>query len=209
MPEKTVYETLSALDVSDKHKKKGSNTYLPWAAAWDALMRTFPDADIGVVKTPEGCIYHTDGKTCWVETFVTIEGKTRNQILPIMNHSNKSIAFDTVESTQASNSIMRCIVKNLALFGLDLNLWYGEELSESAKVTRAKKKESEKRDEEALAAVHQAILDYCTSKKDTVPDTSIFWDVIVKYSDGKKNPKAIKSLDAANACFAELSALNT
>ena len=60
-----------------------------------------------------------------------------------------------------------------------------------------------------MAAVHQTIIDYCTAKKDAGADTAAFWDIIVKYSDGKKNPKAIKSLEAAKACFAELSALNT
>lgn len=215
MSEKSVFDTLSAIDVTGKHKKKGANTYLPWSAAWDAVKRVYPDATWAPVKTPEGCIYHTDNKTCWVETTVTINGETQNEILPVMNHSNKSVAFDTVESTQYSNSLHRCLVKNLALFGLDLNLWYGEELSETAKKAKASKKaedDKKKAEEEAarkktaeeLAKVHQAIIDMASAKKAAGADVEAIYTIVQKYSGGNKNPKAIKKLEDATACLKEV-----
>lgn len=92
-----------------------------------------------VVKAENGCIYHTDGKTCWVETCVTIGAESQTEVLAVMDHRNQSIPYESITSTAVAKAIKRCLVKNLALFGLDLNLWYAEEVSESAKAASAAK----------------------------------------------------------------------
>lgn len=214
MSEKSVFETLNALDVSDRHKKKGNNTYLPWSVAWAEIKKLYPDATCNPVKSPEGNLYHTDGKTCWVETTMTINGETQNETLPVMNHRNASIPADEITSTDFSRSLKRCMVKNAALFGLDLNLWNGEELSDAAKVTRAKKKEEDeaaeldrKKAEVALNQENAKIVELCTAKKEKGVDAAKMYAIIEKYTGGKKNPNAIKSIEDSRACYKEIEAM--
>ncbi len=158
MPEKSVFATLSAIDITDKLKKKNNMSYLPWSSAWAIIKDYYPDAKYYPVKAEEGRLYHTDGKTCWVETSLTIAGETQNETLAVMDHKNQPITYDTVTSTQFSKSIKRCLVKNAALFGLGLSLWNGEELSDEAKKTRAKR-QAEDAAAEAERKKHQAALD--------------------------------------------------
>lgn len=205
MSEKSVFMTLSELNMEGKHKQKGNNTYLPWSSAWYAIKTHYPDATYHVVKTEDGCLYHTDGKTCWVETSVTINGETQNETLAVMNHRNASIAADEVTSTDVGRAIKRCMVKNAALFGLDLNLWNGEELSDTAKAAKAKKKaeDDKKKQQEAaeLDKIHQAIIDMASAKKEAGADVEAIYAIVQQYAGGKKNPKAIKNIDDANACL--------
>lgn len=212
--QKTVFETLSALDMSEHYKKKGNITYLPWSKAWEAVKKLYPSAHHEIVKTPEGCLYWTDGKTCWVETSVTIEGETQNETLAVMNHVNKSIAADEVTSTEFEKSIKRCLVKNLALFGLALNLWYGEELSAAAKETKKQKEAEEaaaeaerKKAEAALTAENNKILELCKEYKEAGVDSETMFAIIGKYADGKRNPNAIKTMEDSAACLKEIKAL--
>lgn len=214
MSEKSVFQTLSAIDVSDKLKKKNGMNYLPWSSAWAITKEHFPDAIYHVVKTENGCLYHTDGKTCWVETSVTIQGETQNETLAVMDHKNQAISADVIASTQFEKSIKRCLVKNCALFGLGLSLWNGEELSDAAKVTRAKKKEEDeaaelerKKAEVALNQENAKIVELCTSKKENGVDTNKMYAIIEKYTGGKKNPNAIKSIEDSQACYKEIEAM--
>lgn len=218
MSEKTVFETLSALDMTSKFKKKGNITYLPWSSAWEAVKLHYPDAECHPVKAADGCLYHTDGKTCWVETSMTIQGETQNEVLAVMDNRNQAIAADTVTAVAATRSLKRCFVKNAALFGLALNLWYGEELSDAAKETKAKKekadaaaakakKEAEAKAAAALAESNAKIIELCQSKiASGVPQNDLY-DVVKKYSGGKKNPNAISTIEDSEACFKEISAM--
>lgn len=205
MSENNVFMTLSELSMEGKHKQKGQNTYLPWSSAWYAIKTHYPDAECHAVKTAEGCLYHTDGKTCWVETTMTIAGETQNETLAVMNHRNQSIPADEVTSTDVGRALKRCMVKNAALFGLDLNLWNGEELSDAAKVTKAKKKAEDdaKQAQEAAALdeIHQKIIDLASTKKEAGADVEAIYAIVQQYAGGKKNPKAIKNINDANACL--------
>lgn len=214
MPEKNIFETLSALDMSEKHKKKGNNTYLPWSTAWAAIKSFYPDAVCNPVKTPDGCLYHTDGKTCWVETSMTINGETQNETLAVMNHRNASIPVDEVTSTDVGRSLKRCMVKNAALFGLDLNLWNGEELSDTAKVVRKQKQDEEaeaekekKKAEAALAVENAKIVDLCKAKIAAGVEQAKLYAIVEKYTGGKKNPNAIATMEESKACYDEINAM--
>lgn len=214
MPEKSVFETLSAIDMSGKYKKKGNSTYLPWSSAWEAIKQHYPDAVCVPVKTENGCLYHTDGKTCWVETSMTIDGETQNETLAVMDNKNKSIPADEVTSYEFERSIKRCMVKNAALFGLALNLWYGEELSEAAKATRAKKQaedaaaEQERKQAAAkLAEANGLIIALCREKIAAGVAQDALYAVVEKYTGGKKNPNAISTLEASEKCYQEIKAM--
>ena len=214
MSEKSVFQTLSAIDVSDKLKKKNGMNYLPWSSAWAITKEHFPDATYHVVKTEDGCLYHTDGKTCWVETSVTIQGETQNETLAVMDHKNQAISADVIASTQFEKSIKRCLVKNCALFGLGLSLWNGEELSDAAKVTRAKKQEADeaaelerKKAEVALSQENAKVIELCKSKVAAGIDQAKLYAVVEKYTGGKKNPNAIKNIEDSQACYKEIQAM--
>ena len=214
MSEKSVFATLSAIDITDKLKKKQNLSYLPWSSAWAIIKGLYPDATCHPVPAADGCLYHTDGKTCWVETTMTINGETQNETLAVMDHRNASIPADTVQSTQFEKSIKRCMTKNAALFGLGLSLWNGEELSDEAKATR-KKKQAEKAVEAEKAAAEKAALDaenakiieLAKKKIDGGVDKETVYAVVQKYSGGKKNPNAIKTMDESKVCYAEINEL--
>ena len=199
--------TLAGLDMTAKHKKKNGLTYLPWSDAWTAIKSLFPDASCDVVKTEEGCIYHTDGKTCWVETSMTIAGETQNEILAVMDHRNQAIPLDQVTSVSANKSIKRCMAKNAALFGLDINLGSGEEISDIVKDQIRQQEESDAAEAEALKAVIKQIsakgseLIAAGIKKDEVRA------VVAKYNDGEGNPNLIETMETANAVLNDLNAI--
>lgn len=208
MSEKSTFAVLSAVDVTDKLKKKNNMSYLPWSSAWEIVKNNFPDATYTVNKTPEGCIYHTDGKTCWVETSITINGETQTELLAVMNHRNASISADEVMSTEVNKSIKRCLVKNAALFGLGLSLWNGEELSDAAKETKKKKEKAEAVEAAALAAENAKIVALCKDKIAKGVNQASLYAVIERYTGGKKNPNAIETIEESHACYEEISKMN-
>lgn len=70
--EKSVFETLYAINVNDKTEKKNGLTYLSWPLAWGEVKKAFPDTTYRIYENPDGWNYFTDGRTCWVKTGVTI-----------------------------------------------------------------------------------------------------------------------------------------
>ena len=69
---KSVFQTLFEINVNKQVEKKNGLNYLSWAYAWSEVKKIYPSATYKVYETPEGCIYHTDGRTCWVKTGVII-----------------------------------------------------------------------------------------------------------------------------------------
>ncbi|MCD8289896.1 MAG: DUF1071 domain-containing protein, partial [Prevotella sp.] len=74
--------------------------------------------------------WHDDGKTGWVEVFVTINGLTHNEVLPIMDYKNTAIAADKITSSDANKTYKRCLTKALAMHGLGVYVYMGEDLPE-------------------------------------------------------------------------------
>lgn len=211
MAETNVFATLSAIDITDKLKKKDKMSYLPWSSAWAIIKEHYPDATYRPVKTEAGCNYHHDGKTCWVETALTINGETQNETLAVMNHRNQAIPVDEVKSTDVNKSTKRCLVKNAALFGLGLSLWNGEELSDTAKATRAKKKaeedaaaEEQKKLAAELAEENAKIIALAQKKIEAGVDNTTLYEIVKKYAGGKKNPNSIKTIEDSKKCYEEI-----
>lgn len=128
MEDKTVWETLNNIDVTPYIKKKGKLDYLPWSIAMGLVKPYYPDVSYTLYKDERGCLYHTDGKTCWVEVGVTIQGQECIEYLPIMNYVNKAITVDEVTSMDANKAIKRATVKALAQHGLGIKLYSHEDL---------------------------------------------------------------------------------
>ena len=94
------------------------------------MKKRFPEANYKVYETESGCIYFTDGKTCWVKTGVEIAGLEHIEYLPIMDYKNKSISLENVTSFDVNKSVQRSLTKALARHGLGLYLYAGEDLPE-------------------------------------------------------------------------------
>ncbi len=136
------------INVNDRVEKKDGLSYLTWSWAWDEFKQAYPDATYEVVKNADGLPYFesTAGAMCY--TRVTVGGLTHEMWLPVMDGKNKAMKstpytytvrdFKTkqqVEKTvdaftmfDVNKTVMRCLVKNLAMFGLGLYIYAGEDL---------------------------------------------------------------------------------
>ena len=126
----SVFETLYNVNVSGFTEKKGNLTYLSWAWAWAEVKKRYPDAIYTIYENAMGYNYHTDGRTCWVKTGVTINGQEHVEYLPVMDYNNRSIAADKVTSFDVNKAIQRSLTKACARHGLGLYIYAGEDLPE-------------------------------------------------------------------------------
>lgn len=144
-----VFEELNAINVNEKTEKKKSGntelTYLSWTWAWAEVKKRYPDAHYEIIMH-DGLPYVYDENTGYmVFTTVTIQDITHMMWLPVMDGANKamknkpytySTKYSGEKSVEAATmfdvnkTIMRCLVKNLAMFGLGLYIYAGEDLPE-------------------------------------------------------------------------------
>ena len=68
------FNDLYAVNVNGHTEKKNNLNYLSWAWAWGEIKKRHPDATYTVYENADGWNYHTDGRTCWVKTGVTVNG---------------------------------------------------------------------------------------------------------------------------------------
>lgn len=133
---KSVFETLNAIDVSKYTEKKGNLTYLSWAWAWGKVKENYPDAFYTIYENGNGWNYHTDGRTCWVKTGVTINGLEHIEYLPVMDNRNNSISAEKVTSFDVNKAIQRGLTKAAARHGLGLYIYAGEDLPEPVVIAK-------------------------------------------------------------------------
>ena len=122
---------LNNINVNGKTEKKNGLTYLSWAWAWGEVKKLHPDATYTIYENAEGLFYHTDGKTCWVKTGVTVNGIEHIEYLPVMDFKNRSIPVDQITSFDVNKAIQRSLTKAVARHGLGLYIYAGEDLPES------------------------------------------------------------------------------
>ena len=116
---------LSKIDVSEHIEKKNNFSYLSWAYAVAQLRAVDPDATWEVLRF-EGVPYMKTECGYFVEVAVTVKGITLSQIHPVLDHRNKPI--DQPNAFHINTSIQRCLVKAIALHGLGLYIYAGEDL---------------------------------------------------------------------------------
>lgn len=137
----SVFSTLSAINVREKIERKGNLDYLSWANAWFMLKAIYPDAQRVVYESSfTGFNYFTDGRTAWVKVGVVISDQEHIDYLPIMDHRNNSIPVDKITSGDVNKTIQRSTAKAIAMHGLGLSLWTGEDLPEMITEKPAAKK---------------------------------------------------------------------
>lgn len=148
------FKKLNGINVNEHTEKKKNLTYLSWAWAWAEVKKQYPEATYKIIKF-DGLPYVYDDLTGYmVYTEVTIEELTHEMWLPVMDGANKAMKADsytyrvaewvngqktgnTVEKEvepatmfDINKTIMRCLTKNLAMFGLGLYIYAGEDLPE-------------------------------------------------------------------------------
>jgi hypothetical protein len=122
---------LLKVNVNDHTEKKNNLTYLSWAWAWAEVLTFDPLAEWEAVEYPQPdgtispCMY-VGGGTAMVKTRVTIKGKTRVCMLPVMDHRNKAIKDP--DAFAINTAIMRCMTKAISMHGLGLYIYAGEDL---------------------------------------------------------------------------------
>lgn len=119
------FARLSQIDVSAHVEKKGAFSYLSWPFAVAQLRLADPLA-IWDVRRFDGLPYLVTEGGCFVEVAVTVQGVTLSQIHPVLDARNKPIAAPSV--FDINTSIQRALVKAIALHGLGLSLYAGEDL---------------------------------------------------------------------------------
>lgn len=142
---------LNSINCNDKVEDKNGLTYLSWAYSWAEVKKIHPDATYTIYENAQGWNYHTDGRTCWVKTGVTINGIEHIEYLPVMDFKNQSIPLERVTSFDVNKAIQRSLTKAAARHGLGLYIYAGEDLPEESdeapkeeKPAKATKKPAEK-----------------------------------------------------------------
>ena len=125
------FKKLSAINVKGMAEKKGNFNYLSWANAWSLIKEAYPDAQRKVYESEQTELpYFTDGKTASVKVGIMVNGIEHIDYLPVMDYRNKSILLDSVTSFDVNKAIQRSTTKALALHGLGLYIYAGEDLPE-------------------------------------------------------------------------------
>jgi len=123
----------------------------------------YPDSNRTVYENYEtGLNYFTDGKTAYVKVGITVNGIEHIDYLPIMDNMNRSVPQDKITSFMVNKTIQRSTVKAIAMHGLGLSLWAGEDLvdvSESAPAVTKRKKDTLKKTHEKW----NSVVDYVKS----------------------------------------------
>ena len=205
-----MFNALYSLDLNDKLEKRDDNdklSYLSWANAWAEFKSAYPGATYRIIKNPSTNLpYFSDPNIgIIVYTEVSCDGVSHEMWLPVMNGANKAMketpytyqVWDSykkqyVEKTvqaatmfDINKTIMRCLVKNLAMFGLGLYVYAGEDIpssdEESAKPKRqqATIKPTQQKPQTQLqptADPHASLIEKINSTNDVASLVSIYLD---------------------------------
>lgn len=160
---KEKFQELFSLDVNKYVEKKQGLSYLTWSFAWAEFKKIYPDATYTIMKDENGKCYFGDEDIGYmVYTSVTAGGLTYEMWLPVMDNANKAMklnaytymvaewewnpeqrkkvkvgeiekSVEPISMFDINKAVMRCLVKNLAMFGLGLYIYAGEDLPEDIK----------------------------------------------------------------------------
>ena len=144
--EKIKFDELYSIDINPHIEKdyKGLS-YLSWATAYKLAMDSDPTMTYEIVEDSDGIPFFTRGQVNIVKTKVTMFGETKTMILPVMDNKHNSV--DKPNSRQINDNIMRCLAKNIAMFGIGLPLYVGEDLAQFRQIEDTKKIKEEHKEE--------------------------------------------------------------
>jgi len=221
------FDALYNMNLGDKVEKKDNLSYLTWSEAWKAFREVYPSATFRVITNPDTKLpYFVDPNVgIMVFTEVTADDLTLTMFLPVMNSSNRAMKLEpynyqvwdkqnrryvdkTCEAAtmfDVNKTIMRCLVKNLALFGLGLKLYQGEDIpcdnsDDSATNNVADSKKTTTRRVRTTAAPHPqpvAPVDRFAPIKNainSVADTDALLDLYLQHQNEVEGNPEIKQL---------------
>lgn len=154
------FNQLASLNVNEKTESKNGLTYLSWSNAWLEFKKVYPTATYNVIKNPQtGLPYFVDPVVgIMVFTEIEADGLKYSMWLPVMDGVNKAMKtgpytyqvwnkttkqyenrkVEAATMFDINKTIMRCLTKNLAMFGLGLYLYNGEDMPETVETEEAK-----------------------------------------------------------------------
>ena len=127
------WKTLSGLNVNDDKEKKGKFDYLSWADAWKHVQNNVEDATYELL---EDLVYPDNTRE--VRCSVTINGVTHTMWLAVMDNTNRAIK--NPDARAINDARMRCFTKAIAMHGLGLYIYQGEDLPDAPEEKPKKKK---------------------------------------------------------------------
>ena len=183
MEKKNVFKELSSISIKGKTDKKGKFDYISWATAWSMVKTQYPDTQRKVYEDEStGLNFFSDGKTAYVKVGIIINSIEHIDYLPVMDYRNNSILIDKITSMDVNTAIQRSTAKAIAMHGLGLSLWIGEDTLEVVKSP-------------------QAVSKTPVPKKPTTIELNIGdenWVKVLKYISQNKElglPKIVKNLE--------------
>jgi hypothetical protein len=123
---------LLRINVNDHVEKKGNLTYLSWAWAWAEVLKIDPNAQWTAHEWNDSPVMVLRDGTAMVKVSVEIKGNDKTCILPVMDNRNRAIVDP--DAFAVNSAIMRCLTKTIAMHGLGLYIYAGEDLPEAEKV---------------------------------------------------------------------------
>lgn len=126
---KEIFDDLYGININPHIEQdyKGLS-YLSWATAYKLAMDKDPAMNYEIVQDNDGMPFFSRGDVHIVKTKVTMFGETKEMFLPIMDNKHNAVAKPN--SRQVNDNIMRCLAKNIAMFGIGLPLYVGEDLAQ-------------------------------------------------------------------------------
>ena len=154
-----IFNELFHLDVNEHTQQKNRLTYLSWAWAWAEVKKRFPSATYDIERFGEEKkpYLYDENLGYMVFTTVTIDGLTHEMWLPVMDYNNnpmkdkdytmtkfkKEVSVQQANMFDINTTIMRCLTKNLAMHGLGLYIYAGEDIPQSPPIETVTKKQAD------------------------------------------------------------------
>tara|TARA_B100001287_G_scaffold276274_1_gene286507 strand:+ start:1272 stop:2036 length:765 start_codon:yes stop_codon:yes gene_type:complete len=220
MTDNPAWKQLKAVDIKDMIEKKGKFSYISWAMAWSALCDIYPDATMEKHCNEHGFpVFKDENGWCFTKVTVTVNGKSITEMLPVLNNFNKPIK--NPDSMDINSSLQRCLAKAIALHGLGVHVYSGEELvdipdnlgEEDAKPKAIQKSEVKKVEEEVKKVEEKAStvdtlkIEVPEKGKSTKVDTNVdmkkvgeYGEKIIEVYEKLALPK-IETVDALNSYY--------
>lgn len=151
-----LFNILRTVNVNEHVEKKDTGkavlNYLSWVYAWDEVRQRCPDATYSIKLNDQGLPFFYDER-CGIMVFtsMTINGETHEMWLPVMDGANNAMKFvpyeiktkygvkqvNAADMFDINKALMRCLAKNIAMFGLGLYIYAGEDLPAESEESKA------------------------------------------------------------------------
>lgn len=199
-----VWDELYKVDVSAYVEEKNGLTYLPWSDAMAEINKRYPDNEYNLLWFDGDPYLYREGFGYCVFTTVTIEGKTKMMWLPILDYRNQIIKNPTFYDW--NKSVLRCLVKNYAMFGLGLYIYKKDSLPEDAMEAQKKEAAAAKELEAKRKEITELGKDAIGKKKITGPKLR---ELITSLNPAGGAPGDIEDVETAEAVIAAIKKLRT